>query len=313
MNRFHFGKGGGLVTIKKMKRSSKPSSNFFSPLFLNVIFLLLSLALWTVNLFKQGTLATPEGLTAWIKGAVLLGTAWMVYFFAARPISAKGKISFLGFFPLAWLALSRPQWNLCTSESMISWFSVFLLLLLFIWIGKVNDGKILLIGLIPLWILLVIFWKPALLLPLAFVTAMKGRFKNSLWTLWGGLSATLLLFGATRGWTYTRFDWLDLYDLIIGRYHPYIAFAAFTWLGWYGMSRRTTARFALGGILGLTLGYLFFVPVFFPYLLIDSLSWTLIFSAGFGFEVFRKDLLDPSWHGQAVWVALGLAAFWGVF
>jgi hypothetical protein len=294
-----------------MKRSSKTALNFFSPLFFNVIFLLLSLALWTANLLKQGTFTTPGGPMVWMKGAILLGTGWTVYFLATQSISAKGKMSFLGLFPLAWLALSHFQCSLCTAQSMINWFSVFLLLLLFIWIGKVNDGKILLIGLFPLWVLLVIFWKPALLLPLAFINATKGRFKNSLWTLWGGLSASLLLFGATRGWTYTHFDWLDLYDLIIG--HEYITFALFAWLGWYGMSRRTTARFALGGILELMLGYLFFIPVFPTTLLMDSLSWVLVFSAGFGFEVLRKDLLDPSWHGQAVWVALGLAAFWGVF
>jgi hypothetical protein len=44
----------------------------------------------------------------------------------------------------------------------------------------------------------------------------------------------------------------------------------------------------------------------------EILEWILIFAAGFGWETFRKYIMDSSWHGRAVWFVLGLAFFGGV-
>jgi hypothetical protein len=42
------------------------------------------------------------------------------------------------------------------------------------------------------------------------------------------------------------------------------------------------------------------------------LLWVLILFAGNGFESFRVNLMDDSWHGRLVWFLLGLGVFTGI-
>ncbi|HET9870472.1 MAG TPA: hypothetical protein VFR02_08255, partial [bacterium] len=155
-------------------------------------------------------------------------------------------------------------------------------------------------------------WPRALFLPLAFLPFRRGLFREARWARWGSLAAFLLLSAATRVWLHFQWNGLEFYDWFLGKH--FAVFGVFVLLGWAAFPVRGTQRSVPLGVGLLALGFLLLAaqpvgrtpgPA--------GLGWLLIWGAGFGFESLRRDLLDASWHGRAVWAAAGLAAFGGVF
>ena len=104
---------------------------------------------------------------------------------------------------------------------------------------------------------------------------------------------------------------MDQYDLLVTE--GFIAFIILGFLALVSCPAKGSSRFAfLQGDL-LAAGFLFSLPVL-PRNIgeIDLLRWALVFLAAYGLEIFRRDLMDPSWHGRAVWFAIGLGLCWGV-
>jgi hypothetical protein len=44
----------------------------------------------------------------------------------------------------------------------------------------------------------------------------------------------------------------------------------------------------------------------------EMLKWALVFFAGFGWESFRRDMMDRTWHGRLLWFILGFCFLGGV-
>jgi hypothetical protein len=264
----------------------------------------LGLIAWTFRCFHEGPGGGGFPAAGWAKGLPLLLGSLAVY------RSVGGRDSLLPMFPLVWLGLSKFQWDLCASPGFL-WLWPALFLAVFWATLKAKDGRKLLPGLAPLWAVQAWLLPQSFVFPFAFLTAGKGRFKNSGWIRWGGAAAGILIFLWSRGWRYFHLDWVDLYDLLVtGRY---ISFFLLAWLGLASLSGKGTARFAAAPALLLTAGFLFFTPLSLqvpPQL--SALRWVWVFQAGLGLECFRRDLADPAWHGQAVWFALGLGFCWGV-
>jgi hypothetical protein len=275
------------------------------------LFLLLALGLWTLMVFKQWPAGNPGFLEVWAKGLALLTASSAAYFSLARGLWPK-SLSLLSLYPLAWLALSRAGWHLCAQAPAVDWLAVLLFLGMVFWMGLKADGKILLGGLVFFWTALDMVWTQALLLPLAFLTARKGVFKNSFWLKAGGAGLFLILFLATRGWTHWQWNGPDFSYWFFEK--GMAVFGIFALLGWAVFPRKGTSRSALVSVAVLGLGALGLNPPLSGHSPgFDGLTWILVWAAGFGFESLRRDLIDTSWHGRAVWAALGLAAFWGVF
>ena len=275
------------------------------------LFLLLACGLWTLTLFKQWPAGDPGFLGAWVKGLGLLAASSAAYFSLSRGHRPQ-SLSLLPLYPLAWLALSRAGWDLCAKAPFTDWLAVLLFLGLVFWIGFSSDGKRSLAGLAFFWTALDMVWTQALLLPLAFLSTRKGGFKNSFWWKAGGAVLCIILFFATRGWTHWQWNGPDLSYWLFEK--EMAVFGILALLGWAAFPRKGTARSALVSVAVLGIGALGFnLPLSGHSPGFDGLTWVLVWAAGFGFESLRRDLLDPSWHGRAVWAALGLAAFWGVF
>lgn len=152
---------------------------------------------------------------------------------------------------------------------------------------------------------------PLFLLVLVFFVSPESRFKRSAWAIRGGLGAGLGFFLLFKGWGSYGFEWESLYGLLIDQ--RYIAFFLLGWLGMMAFSRQGTARYAVFPMFLLLLGHLFWGSGSLSTPLgVGLLKWTLVFFAGFGWESFRRDLMDPTWHGRTVWFVLGAALFGGV-
>ncbi len=296
-----------LVTIGRMKqifpRASSGKNIFFPDP--NLIWGFLALVAWTGAQFWHARTGIPSSPWTYLKGVLVLLGAATIY----RLSSDKG-FSFLGLFPLLWLAVSSFQWDLCAADYFYYWLWLVLFLISEVFILGFPDGKKLFWFLIPFWVLLAWLFPFSFLLPLVFITAPRSRFKQSPWIRWGGLLAALTLIVLFRGWRSFNFDWVGLYDILVsGRF---IVFLLLGWLGLIAFPKKGTFRHAVFPVFFLTVGFLFWrslppVPVG-----TELLKWTLVFFAGFGWESFRKDLMDPTWHGTLVWAALGLAIFDGV-
>jgi|SRR5579872_2014696 len=340
-----------------------------------------------VNLFWGGlALCVWLGAQAWhvqkgeafffplfLKGTLILVLVALVYHF-----SASKSFSFLGMFPLLWLAVSRFQWDLCANGDNRYWIWLALFLSAEIFIVKIVDGKWLLAALAPLWAALAWLFPFSFLLPLTFLKAQKGRLKRSEWIRWGGLALGFCLFILDHGWrSFNLFEdpsdgfsirywfyflgfwvlfitlpitllrksrhpltrtvsfpalfylslagpfllglvwWLSghfyfggIYDLLIQQ--RYLGALLFGWLGMIAMPKKGTLRFALFPLFLLTAGFLFWGGFPPQPMEMALFQWVLLFFAGFGLESFRRDLMDPTWHGRLVWVGFGMAFFTGV-
>ena len=159
------------------------------------------------------------------------------------------------------------------------------------------------------WILKFLF-----LLPLSLVAAGAKQLRQSAWTRWGGMAVALVLFFLFKSWDCFLSSDFGLYDLFVGN-----RFLAFFIVGWLGLAafdstRKGIFRHTLVPLFLLPAGFLFwggtnFVSTFIEF---EILQWVLVWMAGYGWEAFRKYMIDPTWHGRLVWAALGLAFFGGV-
>jgi hypothetical protein len=357
--------------------------------YLNWIWLALSLGLWTWEQYAHAAKGIPFSWMIYAKGAILLTEAAFLY-----RLVRFHAFYFLGMFPLAWLALSRFQWDLCSMGEYRFWVWLAFFLGMGILILALPDGKKLLPALALFWAGLIWLFKFSFLLPLAFITVPSKRFKNASWVRLGGLAAGVVLFLAFRGWIYFSPGWTVLVNegwstsfLLLGWLAMGLAVILFFFFGGLGYLRQISNDFLIkrrllvfllflcfstlvgGGILFLIVaGWIYFHPIsddflecfvdqrFFAFLLLGwlglaaydsrwkgtfrhiltpifllpmgfifwggqniigifelkTLEWVLVFAAGYGWEAFRKHMMDSSWHGRLVWFALGLAFFGGV-
>jgi hypothetical protein len=276
----------------------------FSPAGLNIGWAFLAVSIWTYRCLPQGGNEIGFSTAVWGKGILILAAAFVVYQLVGR------KSLFLAMFPLAWMALSKFQLELCQSQGLL-WVWPVLFAAVFTVISSAPDGAKLLPGLIPFWAAQAVLLPQSFLLPLGFLGAEKGRFKNSNWIRWGGLTAGILFLILGRGWSRWGWNWMDLYDLLVT--DAFIAFFILGFLGAASFSAKGTARFAVlqGGLL--TAGFFFSAPLLpLNPAEIDVLRWVFVFLSAYGLESFRTDLMDPSWHGRAVWFAVGFGLCWGV-
>jgi hypothetical protein len=273
---------------------------------------LLAIVVWVGSLIWHVQHGAVFSFLVFVKGLVLLAGAATVY-----RLSAVKGFSLLGFFPLSWLSAAQFQWDLCTMDIRY-WLWLALFLCLEIIILAMPDGKRLLVPLVPLWAALAALLPPAILLPLSFVTAPPNRFKRANWIKWGGVLAAACLFLVLRGWEKIFFYWRDLFDFLgpgrpgnyisLGRY---IAFFLLGWLGLAAFSKKGAGRHVVFPLFFLVLGFFFLEgPMKINHLFV--LKWVMVFLAGFGFESFRRDLMDDTWHGRAVWAAAGVGLAFGV-
>jgi hypothetical protein len=278
---------------------------------LNLLWGLLAVLVWAGEQIYHSQQGTPFSMPVFGKGLLLLLEATAIYYFSARFFLKE--FWFLGLFPLLWLAASQFQWQLCTLYEYRYWLWLVLFLASEILILTVWDGKKLLVGLTFFWVPLTWLFKFSFLLPLTFLTAPRGRFENSQWVRTGGILAALALYLIFKGRFFFQFVWVDLYELLFEQH-----FLVFFLLGWLGMialdkEKAGTYRHVLFPMFLLMAGFLCWSGLNLVAVLeFEILKWVLVFMAGFGFEAFRQYLINPSWAGRAVWLALGIAFFAGV-
>ncbi len=292
-----------------MKEKKKNTSflPFFPASRLFWIWTALAVGLWIREQFAHVPLGTPLSWIIFAKGLVLLAEASLLY-----GLSNFSGFYFLGLFPLSWLAVSRFQWDLCARPEIHFWAWLALFLGVEILILCLPDGKKLLWPLVPLWAGLIGLFKFSLLLPLAFLTAPGKRFRNASWARWGGLASALGLFLAFRGWAYFHFNWMDLDEIF-----AHELFFSFFLLGWLGLAafdagKKGTFRHALLPLFLLPMGFAFLGGPFVSVFEWEALQWVLVWMAGYGLEALRVYMMDPTWHGRAVWFGVGAAFFGGV-
>ena len=298
-----------LATIPLMRKSPKPpkpNDRMALPEYPDLIWGGIALCAWVGETVWHAGQGTPFSAAILGKGFLLLAEATVIYLLCA----IRG-FSFLGLFPLLWLSVSSFQWEICagSTDAAWCWLSIFLGLeiLVLVW----PEGKRLFAILAPLWVFLSWLLSFSILLPFSFLTASAGRFKNSSWLRWGGSAMGVLCFLYFRGWRFEPSGFLHLYDLLVGE--RFLAFFFLGWLGLIAFPRKGTYRHILFPAFLLTLGAgLWPDPIFPPTIPFLLLKWLLVFFAGFGLESFRRDLMDPTWHGRAVWFGLGVAFFGGV-
>ncbi len=284
---------------------------FFPPSRLNVLWGLVAILVWVGEQVYHAQLGTPFSIGVFGKGLLLLVEAAVLYHLSAL-FSLKG-FWFLGMFPLLWLAVSEFQWQLCTLQEYRYWLWLALFLASEILILAVWDGKKLLGGLIFFWTVLIWLFKFSFLLPLTFITAPPGRFKNSKWVRIGGVLTVLVLYFFFKGRYYFQFTWIDLYELLFEQ--RFLPFLLLGWLGFAALEREKegTYRHVVFPLLLVLIGFLFWSGLNLAAVLeFEILKWVLVFMAGFGFEAFREYLINPGWMGRAVWLALGIALLAGV-
>ena len=298
-----------LVTIGQMKKKNRV---YFSGLKKalarreNLAWGLWGSLLWTFQVVRLHDSAVAFPFLFWLKGLALVLAAAAVYH-----LSLFGKdFSFLGMFPLLWLALSRCQWELCagTDFHCVGWLVLFLLAEITILVCR--DGRKLLGLLTPLWIWLAWLSPVSLLLPLGFLTAPGARFKNASWARWGGAVVATVLFLLLKGWRSLGFDGLGLLDFLAA--NRFVVFFLLGWLGLAAFPAKGTYRYAATPLFFLMMGFVFWPTEGLAPNLREMLEWVLIFFAGFGWESFRRDLMDDTWHGRALWFAMGLGLLGGV-
>jgi hypothetical protein len=244
------------------------------------------------------------------KGLLILFLASAVYAAACR---RRPAFSFLGFFPLLWLALSRFQWDICTQPDQRYWIWIAIFLMGEFFFFALTDGRKLLAVLAPIWTLLVVIFPFSFFNFLSFGWVRENRFlKKSKWVCVGvplmGLAGWLIL----AGWSSVQFFWLSLFQVFLND-----LFISFFFLGWLGAMSFATRKIswvpAFGPLFLLPLGFILLPrPDVFNPLSEDLLKWVLVFFAGFGWESFRRDVMDRSWHGRLLWLVLGIAFFGGV-
>jgi hypothetical protein len=276
----------------------------------HLIWLLLGVLAWGGRQFWQFKQSGFLSSVVLFKGILLLFLASAVYAAACR---RRPGFSFLGFFPLLWLALSRFQWDICaqTDQRYWLWVSIFLVAEFFLFVFA--DGRKLLAVLTPLWLVLAIIFPFSFFNFLSFGWIRENRFlKKTGWVCFGVPLAGLAGWVVLGGWSSVQLFWLSIFQVLLND-----LFISFFLLGWLGAMSFATRKIswvpAFGPLFLLPMGFLFLsCPDVFNPLSEDLLKWVLVFFAGFGWESFRRDVMDRSWHGLLLWLVLGIAFFGGV-
>jgi hypothetical protein len=296
---------------KVPKSSAKAGRPQFSRSW-NLMWGILSLITWVFVQYFHLRRGTPFSFPCFTKGLLVLGAAGAVYQLSSKAF--KGP-SFLGLFPLLWLALSRFQWDLCQARDLGHWFWLALFLVGEILTLSLGDGKYLLLAMAPVWAALRWFLGFSFLLPLAFLTVSQKKLKNPGWARWGGLAVWAVLFLAYQEWRRSSINWFGAYETcskLFGE-ERYAVFFLLGWLGLIAFPAKGTYRHAVWPMLLVTAAFFLWTdPSLITPMDVEWFLWLLVFFAGFGWESFRRDLMDESWHGRAVWVAMGLAFFSGI-
>jgi hypothetical protein len=355
--------------MRKRKVHSAPSPPPFLSRWANLLWGFLAITVWAGEQAWHARQGTPFSLALFLKGFLLLAGATALY-----QGSATKAFSFLGFFPLLWLAVSKFQWDLCASGEIRPWLWLILFLIAEIVLLGVKDEKKRLYALAPLWAVLcwifpfsfflplmflrfpvgwlkpfqvirtrilrvgyptrlrwfgfllavelavllgvgLVWLAPALLIPLVFWAAPQTRLRISAWTGKATLAVALGLFILFQGWKGFGFHGTDLYQLLVTDW--YVAFFLLGWLGMIAFSQtrlfpnRNSPNLIFPMFL-LVVGFFFWTGPNLAALETGILKWVLVLMAGFGWESFRRDLMDSSWHGRMVWFALGVWFFSGV-
>ncbi len=279
-------------------------------MFSHLLWLALAFVLWSGRQFWEYRQGVFFSLVVYGKGLLLLWLAALIYGEACR---RRPGFLFLGFFPLVWLSVSQIQWLLCCQPDHRYWFwlASFLLMEFFLW--AVKDGRQLFPVTAALGTVLSILFPFSLPGFLSFGWVGDSRFlKHSRWVRYGlpliGIGLFLLLMGRAPA----EFFFYDLFQVLVNQL--FISFFLLGCLGAMAFSvRHGRWTPAFGPLFMLCVGFLFWSgPDHFSPLKQDLLKWVLVFYAGFGWEAFRRDMMDRTWHGRSVWFLLGLCFLGGV-
>lgn len=288
-----------------------PSGRHSSPLsWLQLVWGGLAVVVWGGVQVWRARHGYPFSPVVFLKGVTLLLLAAAVFHWGVK---RRPSFLYLGSFPLLWLAVSQFQWDICVipEERFWSWLVLFLLGELVLLI--VADGQRLLALMVPLWMAMSYLFPFSFFLPLCGSTGKEGRlFRRAGWMKWGGLLAGIAIGAVLQAWKPFRPYGYEVLDLMVA--NLFISFFLLGWLGFIAFSPpRGGVRPAIIPFFLLPLGFvLFAAPDPVTYFKFDLLKWVLVFCGGFGWESFRRDVMDRSWHGQLVWFALGVAFFGGV-
>lgn len=292
--------------MKRPKPKSLPPAVLLLSPWINFLWSVPAVGVWVWEQFWHVGRGEAFSFLVFVKGLALLGAASVVFHLSAR---AFRGFSFLGLLPLLWLSASSFQWELCAPQAGHQWSWLILFLGMGIFLLILPDGKKLFFLFAPLWGMLSWLAPFSCLLPLVFLSGTSKRLKRPQWLRWGGLAVVVFYFILFQEWKDVRFDWLDAYDLLLTK--KFIVFLLLGWLGGAAFPVKGPYRHLIFPLFWLMVGTFFFnmggglAATFL-------IQWVMVFFAGFGWESFRRDLMDPTWHGRLVWLALGLAFLGGV-
>lgn len=279
-------------------------------LFTHLLWLSLSILLWSGRQFWEYRQGVPFSLLVYGKGLLLLWLAALIY---AESCRRRPGFLFLGFFPLVWLSLSQMQWFLCYQLDHRYWFWLASFLLMEFFLLALRDGRQLFPAIATLGAVQSILFPFSLPVFLSFGWMGDNRhLRNSRWVRYGLPLAGVALFLWLMGRSPAQFFFYDLYEVLINQ-----LFISFFLLGCLGTIAFVTHQGrwnpAFGPLFLICAGFLFWAgPDHFSPLKQYLLKWVLVFFAGFGWEAFRRDMMDRTWHGRAVWFLLGLCFIGGV-
>lgn len=245
------------------------------------------------------------------KGIPLLAGAAIFYSWVDRSAN-----SWMGFFPLLWLGLSRFQWNLCETMDHRAWLWAILYLVWLLLILAVRDGKKLAFLLSPLWIGLGMVWNSSIPLVLAFLGFSRSRVRAKSWACAAGIICLAILTVSQKAWSHLTWNELGLYEILFQK--RIFIFLILGLFGWSILPGRGRERAAASSLFWVTLGYFLWAPFYTPFSVDDqAYGWLLQLWAGVGLEGFRRQVLDKSPASRWVWfifgVILALAVCPGVF
>ena len=309
-----FGREGGACYNRSVKRSkTKTKKTIKLPPFvaaaapwINLIYLVPAAGVWIWEQFWHVGKGEPFSSLLFLKGLVLLAGASVVFHLCARTF--KG-FSFLGMLPLIWLAASKCQWQICGLQNTGGWLWVVLFLGMGLLPLALKDAKKIFFAIVPIWGGLSWLAPFSFLLPLSYLTVNSRRLKRPEWVRWGGVGSAIFFFALFQQWKGVSFNWADLYELMIPQ--KFLAFFLVGWLGGVAFPPKGPYRHLVFPLFWAVAGCLF-VPIGTAQGSVPLLQWALIFYAGFGWESFRRDVMDQSWHGRLLWLALGIGFLGGV-
>jgi len=280
--------------------------------------------LWLALSRAQWEICTPAGGAYWnwlvlflLSEVILLNVPdgrKLSYFLVPLWILEVHLFRFSLLLPLAFLRLpegSFPPWTrlktwLTSQEHMMigHWGKGHRAVLR--WLGWVMTWNLLLFGGVALaWCF------PVALVPLALMLSPSEPFRGRAWIGWGGVLVFLGLFLVYRGWKEYAFDLAGSWDFLVEQ--RYLAFFLLGWLGLISLPKRGNLRASVFVLFPLVLGFLFWPgPSTVPGGPSTLLLWVMVLFAGVGWESFRMNLMDPSWHGRLVWIVLGTCLLLGL-